>query len=109
MKEWYCLFRGRKEGPFSITDLRRHPRFTPDTLVWKKGFPLWVKASQVPELDQIFKEERKEEKKQKTQGETRPFSGTEILTARHTPPPYWLLILIVIVLLLLFAFYVFWV
>lgn len=97
MKEWYCLFRGRKEGPFSIADLKRHPRFTPDTLVWKKGFSEWVKAEHVRELAKIFKEEKRRSKGKNQSKEKDAFNGAEILTARQTPPPYLFLVIILII------------
>ncbi len=101
MKEWYCLFRGRKEGPFSLADLKRHPRFTPDTLVWKKGFPQWVKASKIRELEKIFKEEKQRSKGEKNGKDKRTFQGAEILTARQTPPPYIVFLIIVMIFVFL--------
>ena len=107
MKEWYCLFRGRKEGPFSVSELRRHPRFCPDTLVWKKGFPRWVKASKIREFEKMFKEEQRRSQGQKKKGKKSTFRGAEILTSRLTPPPY-LLFLFVLIVIVFFVFYLYY-
>lgn len=99
MKEWYCLFHGRKEGPFSLSELKKHPRFTPDTLVWKEGFKEWVRAGDVRALDVVFKDEKKGRRKRE---EERSLPrGTDILTAgRSLPPPFWFLVLLVVFFLL---------
>ena len=105
MKEWYCLFRGRKEGPYSLEELRRHPRFCPDTLVWKKGFPQWVKASKIREFEKIFKEEKRRSQGQKKGTKKRPLREVEILASRQTPPPYLLLLFILLVVVVLLFYY----
>lgn len=53
-KEWYIKLDGNREGPFTVLELRYHKRFTPDTLVWKKGFIRFIKARKVPELKIVF-------------------------------------------------------
>lgn len=55
-KEWYIKVDGSREGPFTVLELRYHKRFTPDTLVWKRGFIRFVKARKVPELKIVFKD-----------------------------------------------------
>ena len=106
MKEWYCLFKGKKEGPYSLMELRRHPRFTPDTFVWRKGFSKWVKASTVREIAKIFREEEKRSENQKKGPEKRTSRGDDILAAIQTPPPYfWLFAFIMIIIFLLFYSY----
>lgn len=56
-KIWFIIIDGQKEGPFSIQDLKHHPRMTPDTLVWKEGFKQWIPARKVAELKSIFEDE----------------------------------------------------
>jgi len=56
-KEWFIIVENRQEGPFSLLDLKRNPRFTPDTLVWKKGFKEWTAARDVSEIAEVFKDE----------------------------------------------------
>lgn len=56
-KEWYIIVDNRQEGPFSLMDLRRDPRFTPDTLTWKKNFKEWIAARYVPEMREVFADE----------------------------------------------------
>lgn len=56
-KIWFIKVDGRKEGPFSLQDLKFHPRMTPDTLVWKEGFKDWIPARKVPELKSLFEDE----------------------------------------------------
>ncbi len=58
--EWYLLIDDRKEGPYTIVELKNHKKFTPDTLVWKKGFPRWIPARFVFELEIVFEDEREE-------------------------------------------------
>ncbi len=108
MKEWYCLFRGRKEGPYSFLELKRHPRLTPDTLVWKKGFHEWVRAGQVRELQKIFKDEKRGKGSQKKKGEERPPREVEILDTGQNPgPSFWIYVLIVVIVLLFIVYSIF--
>lgn len=43
----------RKMGPFTLDETRRLP-IGADTFVWHKGLPAWVRASEVPELADLF-------------------------------------------------------
>ncbi len=105
-KEWYCLFQGRKEGPFSVDELKKHPRFTPDTLVWKKGFKEWVRARDVKELDRVFKDEKKGGRKGKEEKKEEHLRyGAGILAAgRPSPPPFWVILTLVLFFLLFLIF-----
>lgn len=60
-KKWFILINGRKEGPYSVQDLAKDPRFLPDTLVWSVGYHNWVEAQTVPELAKIFGLEAEED------------------------------------------------
>ena len=102
-KEWYIKIHGFKEGPYSIVDLRDDDRFTPDTLVWRKGFKEWLPAKRVGPLAKIFKK-RKRPKKRKSEGEEYPTSFTPdglVIDAR-SPPPNIIIWLIIIILLLIY-------
>lgn len=57
-KIWFIKVDGSKEGPYSLHDLKKHPRMTPDTLVWKEGFNSWLPARKVPDLKSLFEDER---------------------------------------------------
>lgn len=50
---FYLVINGKSEGPFTKQQLL-NMSLTPDTLVWKKGLPEWVNASQLPELQDIL-------------------------------------------------------
>lgn len=50
---WFILIEGKKEGPYSVKDLKKHPKVTPLTLVWKKGFSKWVPLGSIPELEEV--------------------------------------------------------
>ncbi|QLH34784.1 MAG: DUF4339 domain-containing protein [Parachlamydiaceae bacterium] len=54
-KIWFIYLEGQKEGPFTLLELKRHPRMTPDTLVWKEGFKTWIPARKVPELQSLLR------------------------------------------------------
>ncbi len=41
-------------GPYSYLDLERDEKLTPDTYVWKEGWPSWKKAHEVDELKHLF-------------------------------------------------------
>jgi len=56
VKEWFILVDNCKEGPFSLLELKRDYRLTPDTFVWKAGFAKWIKARDVAELNDLFKD-----------------------------------------------------
>lgn len=56
-EEWFILIEHQQIGPFKTSDLKQHPLFTPDTLVWKKGFKEWIKARFIPELQDLFKDD----------------------------------------------------
>lgn len=91
-QKWWILVRQKKEGPYTKSELGRHPFFNPETLVWKEGFDEWIKAKYVPELLDLFPKEMQD---------IRP--GSLILTMDKDPYQK-----IIWVLLFLFAlFYVF--
>lgn len=94
---WFIIIEKRQEGPYSLQELKKDDRFTPDTLVWKEGFSEWVPARFIPELQEIFKDapeshplhEPVQEKSLKPDGEA-------TLTLQQDPYQFYLWILIII-------------
>jgi hypothetical protein len=56
-KVWFISIEDNVEGPFSLEDLKKDLRITPDTLVWKEGFTKWLLLKDVPEAADVFKDE----------------------------------------------------
>ena len=106
--EWYILIDGKKEGPFSINQLKKDTKVTPDTLVWKNGFKEWLAIRQVPELADLFKDENvipgKEENNQDDVSTDLVQQDQAALTLRHDPTQ-WVLWLLVLILLLVYILY----
>lgn len=53
MQEYYIIINGEQTGPFSFDELLNQ-RITPDTLIWRYGLTDWVKASDLPEYEEIM-------------------------------------------------------
>jgi hypothetical protein len=54
--KWYIHTAGRKEGPYSIEELRAKissGQIAGEIFVWKEGFAAWKKLTDVPELAEI--------------------------------------------------------
>ena len=102
-KIWFLDINGQLKGPYSVRDLKRDSRVTPDTLVWKEGFAHSVPIRNVPELKEVFtdKEPRKEE----------PSTGPERMGAKQLndlmimemsqEPPFLMWVILVLTLFLL--------
>lgn len=104
VKEWYVKFDGKKEGPFSISDLRQDRRITPETLVWKEGYKDWVPIGKVKELKKVFVDEGAEQQEPTDKGgdaRTRITPDGLVIDARNEPPN---VLLWIAVLLLLFLY-----
>lgn len=100
-KCWYVLINSKKEGPFSLLDLRRDDRITPDTLVWKEGFSTWIPARHVPELKALFEEEHPEDSTQEEEESlqiSRQFPQEEIALNTQRDPSFWFWILIILII-----------
>lgn len=54
-KYYYVDQNSERQGPFSKEELVNH-NLLPTTLVWRKGMPSWVKASEVEELSLLFQQ-----------------------------------------------------
>lgn len=101
-KIWFLLIDGKEEGPYSIADLRRHIRLTPDTPVRRKGTARWILLRFIPELQSIFEDEP--EKKGSTPStnentKSKLEEGGVVLALRNDPPPFyfWLLVAVIII------------
>ena len=109
-KEWYILVHRHQEGPYSLADLKKDSRMTPDTLVWKKGFQEWVPARFVPEIQQIFKDKEKkprplQELHQKEKGELAGEGPSELTLMMQQDPYQFFLWILLFISLLIYAFY----
>ncbi len=112
IKEWYIEIDGVKEGPYTLNDLKTHPKLTPDSLVWKMGFIVWTPARNVPELKKIFEDDiplqREEDLEEDTliSAKKKALSGNDEMTMalRFDPPSFYFLIFIVIIVIL-YTFY----
>jgi hypothetical protein len=103
-REWFLWVQGRKEGPYSVEELKKNPHFTPDTLVWKKGYTKWVPAGSVKELNKIFKDEEEHKEDQEPEHKVLQAGHVQILSA-SLPPNYFFWWIILILLILIYSFY----
>lgn len=100
-KNWFLLIDGKEEGPYSIVDLRRHIRLTPDTPVRKKGTARWILLRFIPELQSIFEDEPEKKSPvspKNEKGKEQLEDGGVVIALRHDPPSFyfWLLIAAII-------------
>ncbi|MCB1112684.1 MAG: DUF4339 domain-containing protein [Chlamydiales bacterium] len=105
-KVWYIQIHGKKEGPYSIRDLRKDRRLTPDTLVWREGFKKWVPLRDVPELQEVFEEEEEIEDEDV---DLALLSEDQLAMTLQFEPPFflfWLLVVIVLTIYVLIDFYI---
>lgn len=107
-REWFIIIENRQEGPFSLKDLKRDVRLTPDTLIWREGFNEWIPARFVSELEEIFKD--KPESKPVHELIKKPLKtdlGQEnpaTLTFQYDPYQFLLWILLLLTILLYFFY-----
>jgi hypothetical protein len=104
IEEWFVLINGNQEGPYNLNQLKKDPRLTPDTLVWKKGFKDWIAIRHVLELQEIFEDETPPHSQEEKFSPTPLISEQEALTLQTDPSPFFLWILFFI-LILLYVFY----
>jgi hypothetical protein len=101
LKEWYILIAEKQEGPYSIADLRKDSRITPDTLVWKEGFDKWIPLREVAELRRLFEGLEEE---QKSRDALKGLPNDDTLALRSEPPYFYLWIALAIISIT-YAFY----
>lgn len=102
-KEWFIDIEGKKEGPFSISDLKRDNRITPDTLAWKQGFIRWKKIRDIPELKEIFADADDKSKIDLSVKDQLINQREEIILDLRKDPPYLFWTFIILCVLLLYA------
>ncbi len=103
---WFVLIEGKKDGPFSIKELKKDKRITPDTLVWKEGFKEWVAIRFVSELKDLFRDENvvKKDDESNEPVSTDLMQEQAALTLRQDPSQ-WILLVLVLILLLVYVLY----
>lgn len=104
---WFILIGGKKEGPYSISQLRSHPKLTPDTLVWRKGFSKWIPIAQVKELKEVFRDDKKKKRPDDKKKDLK-LSYVLAKTNHHfNPKPFfwWLLLLSLVLFYVLYRFW----
>jgi hypothetical protein len=108
-KIWYVSINNTQEGPYSVEDLKWDNRITPDTLVWKQGFPHWIPIRDVPELKSLFKDiEKKSKKEELVKKLARPGSEEVVLDYQQDPNTiFWIVVVILALLYSLYQFYIF--
>lgn len=125
-KIWFIAVNDQYEGPFSIEELKRDTRITPDTLVWREGFDTWRPMRKVADLKVIFEDEKKPQpeddeeegedeeeqpgkpKKKKSKAkETKPLTDEEIAINMQAdfPPVLWLFLILLVITYLIYQFY----
>lgn len=107
VQEWFVIIDNQQAGPYSLAELKRNPRFNPDTLVWKRDFQEWIKARFVPEMQEVFKDEpeakalHEPDKDQSLESELGQ-QNQATLTLQQDPFPYQLLLWFLFCLLIIF-------
>lgn len=102
---------GSREGPFTLEELRHDSRVTPDTLVWKEGFPRWIPIRKIPELKELFvdpvsQEELSEEEEEKKKTDFLQNKGNDELAIDiDNEPPTLLFWIIVVAMLFAYMMY----
>ena len=107
-KIWYLEINGQRDGPWSVGELKRDTRITPDTLAWREGFENWKPLRNIPELQQIFEDEEPLPE-QENSFEPQPTSilqKDELVLEAHDEPPYpFLLFLLAVIIYFLTQLY----
>lgn len=105
-KEWYIRIEGASEGPYSISDLKKDPRLTPDTLAIREGMQNWLPIKDIPELKEIFEEKKTGTEEEKKPEEEEEVAGPERILEMSPDPNYlFYIILVVVLIVLLFLFF----
>ena len=112
IKEWFIIVENQQEGPYNLLDLKRDVRFTPDILVWKKGFQEWTPARFVLEMQKIFKDEPEAKAiHEPDKGNViKPGLGqqNQVILAMQQDPYQFFLWILVLLLVIFYTFYHFY-
>lgn len=104
-QEWFIIIDNQQTGPLTLSDLKNHPFFSPDTLVWKKGMKEWSKARFIPELQILFKDEpegRPLHELDKKNDAERSLGQESQVSLTLQQDPYQLLLWILLLLIIIF-------
>lgn len=99
-KIWYIILNEKREGPYSLQDMRKDKRISPETLVWKEGFDKWIPIGEVPELKAVFQDVI-DEPEDEEGAETQVPADEEIILQLKEDPPSFLRVLIILSICLL--------
>jgi hypothetical protein len=108
-KVWFIEINGVRQGPFSIVDLKRDARVTPDTYVWKEGFDTWKRIKDVPELKLLFAEEEPPQENEESCKTPKGGAAEELIVLEMQEPPYLFWILAALIILLYFVIQLYWI
>lgn len=108
-KEWFVILGNQQVGPFSLRELKTLQGFTPDSLVWKKGFKEWTKARFVLEIKNLFKDDPKPRPLHDTdkdkQGAGNLGKECQVTLALHQDPYQFLLWMLLLLILIFYILY----
>jgi hypothetical protein len=107
-KIWFIQVDGLKEGPYSLVELKNHPKMTPDILVMKQGSDQWIRARFIPELQSIFEDEKEPEDKKDPSWISVPADDTAVLMENSSFPFFFYWILIILLVLAYVYYRLFW-
>lgn len=107
-KIWFLFLDHKQEGPYSLIELERDERLTPETFAWREGMMDWKKISEIPELHAVFDgEAKKEEETFFNKDDQTPVPDDEIALDLQKGPPvffYWTLLALFLILLLMYEY-----
>lgn len=110
-KEWFVLIDGKQDGPYSLPELKKIPYVTPDTFVWKKGYPEWKQIRFIKELEEVFKDEPESVPTEDRINPKKPLSkidpDQDVITLQRDPIQFFLWILFII-LLIFYLYYLYY-
>lgn len=102
MRIWYIRINNKVEGPYSVSELKRDRRITPDTWVRKEGETAWLRIRDIPELKEFFNEDVTafETPAQKNR------HPTGAIAIQTNPPSFffWWLVVAILITYLIFQF-----
>jgi GYF domain 2 len=110
-KIWFIVIGAETEGPYSVLDLKRDIRITPDTLAWKEGFTDWIAIRDIPELSVLFEDSPEtvsdEDQKKIDEAIKKKLQDSEVIALRAEPPFYYFWLLVAFLLLCYVLYYFF--